>query len=99
MSRKSMLEEVLGDLLSVFAEITEMSWVAGSVITGLFTLGGFMSLAWAIKISSQNHTSWLTDVINNSWLGYVPYAFPVLFFFLALIFAWRSLDTYLTQTS
>ena len=99
MSRKSILEELLGDLLTVFAEITEMSWVAGAVITGLFTLGGFMSLGWAIKITSQNHTNWLTDAINNTWLGYMPYVFPVFFFLFALFFAWRSFDTYLAQTS
>lgn len=93
--RKSILEE----LFEVLYELTEMFWFVGAVVSGLLVIGSLMAFKWVAKITSVNGLGWLNEAVNNSWLGYAIYLLPVMLLLFALIFAGRSINTYVAHHS
>lgn len=91
--RKSTIEE----LFSALYELTEVFWVVGAVVSGFLVFGSFVALEWVVTITSENSLGWLSEVVNNSWVGYAMYLLPILLFLLALIFAGRSINTYVAH--
>ncbi len=91
--RKTDLEKLFEGLY----ELTKMFWMIGAVISGLLTYAGFMALNWVIKLNTDANSNYLIEAVNNSWMGYAIYLLPIIFFLIALIFAWRSFETFITQ--
>ncbi len=88
---------IIEELFDVLYELTEMFWVVGAVVSGFLIFSSLIALKWVIKITSESSLGWLSEVANNSWLGYTIYLLPIMLLLLALIFAGRSINTYVAH--
>lgn len=90
-------QSILEQLFELLIELTGYFWQIGAIVTVVLLSFSYIALDWADNVISAVGQSpvFVGIIANLGWPAYcLPYSIPLLLMALAILFAWKTLDTF-----